>query len=76
MINIEKLKSLGWSILGVFAFYAIVALASWGLYEITLEKDLGLDLDYINFLGLYGIVLLLNIVTKLTFNDTKRTNIS
>ena len=74
LIDTKKLKSLGWSSLGVCVFYAISSLAAWGLYEWLIEKDLGLDLSYINFLGAFGIILIITLITKLTFNDTKRTN--
>ena len=76
MIDIKKLKSLGFSILGVMAFYAIVSLLSWGIYEWLLEEDLGFDLGYPNFLGFFGILLMITIVNKTTFNDTEGTKIS
>lgn len=75
LIDTKKLKSLGWSSLGVLVFYAVSSLAAWGLYEWLLEKDLGLDLDYFNFLGIFGIILIMTLITKLTFNDAKRPNI-
>ena len=75
LIDTKKLKSLGWSSIGVLVFYAVSSLAAWGLYEWLLENDLGLDLSYPNFLGAFGIILIITLITKLTYNDGKRTNI-
>ena len=70
-MNLQKLKGILKNIIGAYIFYAVMCLLTYITYEFMLKDLFSVDITFINFLGMYHIILILGIIIKLTIINDK-----